>query len=53
MAAIVITDVRFLAGVGAGVDGQCTALDEALVAIFDHALVRPLVGVYPKVSAEI
>lgn len=50
---LVVTHVRFLAGVSAGVDRQRTALDETLVAIFDHALVRPLVGVYAKMPAQI
>jgi hypothetical protein len=37
----------------AEVDGQCAALDEALIAISDSAAVRSLVGMDAMVSVEV
>jgi hypothetical protein len=45
--------VRLLAGVCAGVNSQCTSLNEALAAIRVVALVRALVCVYPIMPLQI
>jgi hypothetical protein len=33
--------------------GQGTSLNKALVTIYDHAMIRPLIGVYAIMAAEI
>jgi hypothetical protein len=48
-----VTNMRLLAGVGPGVDGQSAALNEAFVAIFHRAMVGSLVGVYPIMATEV
>lgn len=48
-----ITHMRFLPGVCARMDGQCGTLDEALVAVWEIAAIRPFVGMYPKMPAEV
>jgi len=48
-----VTNMRLLAGVGPGVDGQSAPLNEALVAILDRAMVRSLVGMYPIMATEV
>lgn len=48
-----VADVRLLARMRSRVDGQCTALDEALVAVGHSAMVRTLVGVNAVVATQI
>ncbi|GFF25024.1 hypothetical protein IFM46972_01254 [Aspergillus udagawae] len=48
-----VADVWAFASVRAEVDGQRAALDEALVAAFDGAVVRTFVGVDAVMSAEV
>jgi hypothetical protein len=53
VAAFVITDMRLLASVCPRVYRQRTALNETLVAVLDGTVIRPLIGMYPVVSAKI
>jgi hypothetical protein len=48
-----IADVGLLAGVHPRMYGQGAPLNEAFVAILEHASVRSFVGVYSVMSAEI
>lgn len=48
-----VANMRLLAGVGPGVDGQSAPLNEALVAILDRTMVGSLVGVYPIMATEV
>lgn len=48
-----VANMRLLAGVGPGVDGQSAPLNEALVAILDRAMVGSLVGMYPIMATEV
>jgi hypothetical protein len=49
----VITDVGLFASVGPRMYGQGTSLNKALVTICDHAMIKPLIGVYVIMAAEI
>lgn len=53
LAAFMITDMRFFAGVSSRMYCQSTALDEALVAVLYCALIRSLVGVNAIMATEI
>lgn len=53
MAAVMIANMRLLPGVRPRVNRQGTALNEALIAVLHGAMVGPLVGMYPIMSAEI
>lgn len=46
LAPIMVTDMRFFASMSARVHGQGTALNKALVAIFDITMIRSLIGMY-------
>lgn len=51
--AFMLASVRLLTGVGTDVNGQGTALDEALVAITPGTDVRTVIGVYAIVPDEV
>lgn len=53
VASSVLTNVRFLSSMRPRMHGQCTPLDKTFTAIFDGAMVRSLVGVYPKMPAQV
>lgn len=53
VAGLMVADMGLLAGMCARVDSQGAALDEALVAVLDGAVVGPLVRMYSIVSAEV
>lgn len=48
-----VTNMGLLPGMCSRVDRQSTSLDEALVAVLDHAMVRPFIGMYPVMPAEV
>jgi hypothetical protein len=50
---LMVADMGLFAGVCPRVHGQGTPLDEALVAVLEHAVIRTFVGVYSIVSAEV
>ena len=52
LAALVVTDMRLLAGVSPHMNGQGISLGKTLVTIFKGAMVGPLIGVYPIMAAE-
>lgn len=53
MAALMVTDMRFFSGMCPGMNSQRTALDEALIAVLDGAMIRSLIGMYSIMSTEI
>lgn len=53
MAALMVTDMRFFSGMCPGMNSQRTALDEALVAVLDGAMIRSLIGMYSIMSTKI
>lgn len=53
MATLMVACVGFLAGVRSQMYSQGAPLDEAFVAVLEHASIRSFVGVYPMVSAEV
>lgn len=53
VATFMVAYVRFLAGMSSRVDGQCTALDEALVAVGHGAVVRTFVRMNAIVSTQV
>lgn len=48
-----VTDMRLFASVSPRMNGQGAALDEALVAILDGAMIWSLIGVDAIMAAEI
>lgn len=48
-----ITHMRFLPRMRARMHRQRRPLDKALSAVWEAASIRPFIGVYPKVSAQI
>lgn len=48
-----VTDVGLLARVSPRMDGQGTALNEALVAVCNGALIRSLIGVNAIMATEV
>lgn len=53
MAALMITDMRLFSGMCPGMNSQRTALDEALIAVLDGAMIRSFIGMYSIMSTEI
>ena len=51
--ALMFAAMRFLAGVGTIVNGQCASLNECLGAASVCAIVRAFVGVYSKVTLKV
>lgn len=53
MATLMITDMRFFSGMCAGMNSQRAALNEALIAVLDGAMIGSLIGMYSIMPTEI